>query len=61
LVYTANGGPLTNIKYALMRNSTGAGAGKAICYCTLSATPFTISTGNTLTVSPATTGMFTLA
>lgn len=61
LVFTANGGPLTNIKYALIRNSTGAGAGKVLCFCTLSTAAFTITTGNTLTISPAATGVFTLA
>lgn len=61
LVFTANGGALTNIKYALIRNSTGAGAGKLLCFCTLSTAAFTITTGNTLTISPAATGVFTLA
>lgn len=61
LVFTANGGPLTNIRYALIRNSTGAGAGKVLCFCTLSTAAFTIATGNTLTISPAATGVFTLA
>lgn len=61
LVFTANGGALTNIKYALIRNSTGAGAGKVLCFCTLSTAAFTITTGNTLTISPAATGVFTMA
>ena len=59
LVFT--GGPLNNIKYAAIRNSTGAGAGKLVCFCTLSSTAFTIANGNTLTISPAATGVFTLA
>lgn len=61
LVFTANAGNLTNIKYALIRNSTGAGAGKVLCFCTLSTAAFTIALGNTLTISPAATGVFTLA
>lgn len=61
LVFTANGGNLTNIKYALIRNSTGAGAGKLLCFCTLSTAAFTVTSGNTLTIKPATTGVFTLA
>lgn len=61
LVFTGNAGPLTNIRYALIRNSTGAGAGKVICFCSLSTAAFTIATGNTLTISPAATGVFTLA
>jgi hypothetical protein len=61
LVFTANGGNLTNIKYAVIRNSTGAGAGKVLCFCTLSTAAFTVTTGNTLTIKPAATGVFTLA
>lgn len=61
LVFTANGGNLTNIKYALIRNSTGAGAGKVLCFVTLSTAQFTITSGNTLTIAPAATGVFTLA
>jgi hypothetical protein len=61
LVFTANGANLNNIRYALIRNSTGAGAGKAICFCTLSTAAFTITSPNTLTISPAATGVFTMA
>lgn len=61
LVFTANGASLKNIKYALIRNSTGAGVGNLLCYCTLSTSPFSVTTGNTLTISPAATGVFTLA
>jgi len=61
LVYTANGASLNNIKYCGIRNSTGAGAGKMLCFCTLSSSAFTISNGNTLTITPASTGVFTLA
>lgn len=61
LVFTASGAALNNIKYALLRNSTGAGAGKLLCFVTLSTAAFTIASGNTLTISPAATGVFTLA
>lgn len=60
LIFTANGGNLTNIKYALIRTSSGAGAGKVLCFCTLSASAFTITTGNTLTITPNASGVFTL-
>lgn len=60
-LYTTAGlvisGPLNNIKYAAIKNS----AGKILCYCTLSTAAFSISTGNTLTITPASTGVFTLA
>ena len=61
LVFTASGASLSNIKYALLRNSTGAGAGKVLCYCTLSSTAFTITSGNTLTITPNASGVLTLA
>jgi hypothetical protein len=60
LVFTANGANLNNIKYALIRNSTGAGAGKALCFCTLSTAGFTVTNPNTLTIAPVTAGVFTL-
>lgn len=61
LVFTASGADLKNIKYAVIRTSSGAGAGKILCYCTLSTTVFTITSPNTLTILPAATGIFTLA
>lgn len=61
LVFTASGANLSAIKYAVIRNSTGAGDGKVLCYCTLSTAAFSISTPNTLTLLPAATGVFTLA
>lgn len=60
LVFTANGGNLNNIKYALLRNSTGAGAGKVLCFCSLSTAAFTVNSPNTLTIAPAAAGVFTL-
>jgi len=61
LVYTASGASLTNIKYAVIRNSTGAGAGKLLCRVTLSTAAFTVTSPNTLTISPAAGGIFALA
>lgn len=61
VIYTASGAALNNIKYALIRNSTGAGVGKVVCFCTLSTAAFTIASGNTLTIAPAATGVFTLS
>ena len=60
LAFTASGASLTNIKYAVLRNSTGAGAGRLLCFCQLSSTQFTVTSPNTLTVLPAATGIFTL-
>jgi hypothetical protein len=61
LVFTASGASLSNIKYALIRTSSGAGAGKVLCFCTLSTAAFTITSPNTLTILPPATGVFTLA
>lgn len=61
IIFTASGASLSNIKYAVIRNSTGGGAGKVLCYCTLSTAAFTITSPNTLTILPAATGIFTLA
>ena len=61
LTFTASGSALNNIKYALIRTSSGAGAGKVLMFCTLSTAAFTISSPNTLAVLPASTGLFTLA
>jgi len=60
LAFTASGASLTNIKYAVLRNSTGAGAGRLLCFCQLSSSQFTVTSPNTLTVLPAATGIFTL-
>ncbi len=56
LVFTASGASLSVIKYAVIRNSTGAGAGKVVAFCTLSTAAFSITSPNTLTVVPSTTG-----
>jgi len=61
IVYTASGSALNNIKYLVARNSTGAGAGKVLCFCTLSSSAFTISSPNTLTITPNASGVFTMA
>ncbi len=61
IIFTASGATLANIKYAILRNSTGAGAGRVLCFCTLSSAAFSITSPNTLTIFPASTGVFTLA
>ena len=60
LAFTDSGASLTNIKYAIIRNSTGATAGKLLCFCQLSSSQFTVTSPNTLTILPAATGIFTL-
>jgi hypothetical protein len=60
LAFTASGASLTKIKYEILRNSTGATAGRLLCFCQLSSSQFTVTSPNTLTVLPAATGIFTL-
>lgn len=60
LVFTANGATLLNIRFAVIRNSTGSNAGNLLCYCSLSSAAFSITSPNTLTILPAATGVFTL-
>ena len=60
LAFTASGASLADIKYAILRNSTGAAAGRLLCWCQLSSSQFTVASPNTLTVLPAATGIFTL-
>lgn len=61
LVFTASGSALNQIRFALIRNSTGAGQGKVLCFASLSSAEFNITSPNTLTILPAATGVFTLA
>jgi hypothetical protein len=61
VVFTASGANLNNIRYALIYKSASAGGGPALCYCSLSSAAFTITSPNTLTILPASGGVFTLA
>jgi hypothetical protein len=61
LVFTASNSSLINIRYAVIRTSVSATGGKLLCFCTLTATQFTVTSPNTLTITPdATNGVFTL-
>lgn len=63
-VFTANGGALTNVKFAvIVDDSVGASAGlrPLVCFSQLSTGQFTISTGNTMSIINPATGVFTLA
>lgn len=61
VAFTASGSSLINVRYAVIRNSTGAGAGKVLCYVALSTAQFTVASPNILTVLPHANGIFTLA
>lgn len=56
-IWTATGGNIANIKYAVIKNS----AGQAVCWSKLTTAQFTLTQNNTLTVQFATAGIFTLS
>ena len=61
LVFTASGATLANIRYALIRKSSGSTtSGFPLCYCSLSSANFSITSPNTLSILPAATGVFTM-
>ena len=60
--WSANGGNIANIKFAVIWLSAAATANRlALCYSTLSTSQFTISSGNRLTITPAANGVFELS
>lgn len=62
LVWTATGGAINNIKFAVIwYNGASAGARKLVCRSQLSTSQFNLTQNNTLTITPAATGVFNLA
>jgi hypothetical protein len=55
-VWTATGGNIANIKFAVIKNS----AGKLVCWSRLTTSQFTLTTNNTLTLTMNASGIFTL-
>lgn len=55
-VWTATGGNIANIKFAVIKNS----AGYAVCWSRLTTAQFTLTSANTLTVQINASGVFTL-
>jgi hypothetical protein len=61
-VITAIGSTLDAVRFACIRKSSGAvTSGFVLCYAALSTAAFDVTTGNTLTIQMAATGVFTLA
>lgn len=61
VVWTATGGSLSNVKFAVIfEEGASAGARKLLCYSQLSTAQFTITIGNTLTITPSANGIFEL-
>ena len=59
IVWTAAAGSISNVKFAVIWQSSGV-ADKLVCYSQLSTAQFTITSGNTLTVTPSANGIFEL-
>ena len=61
-VITASASTLSAVRYAVIRKSAGSTtSGLLLCYAALSTAEFNVTTGNTLTIQMAATGVFTLA
>jgi hypothetical protein len=56
VVFSASGGTVTSIQYAVL----GISGGKALGWCKLSMVAFSLTAGNTLTITPNASGIFTL-
>lgn len=62
VVFTATGGTIPNIKFAVIRTSgASAGARHLLCRSQLTASQFTLAIGNTLTLQMNTAGILTLS
>lgn len=59
-LWTATGGNIANVKFGVIHFSAGAASGHLLCWSKLSTAQFTVSSGNTLTVQQAATGIFIL-
>lgn len=59
VVWTAAGGNIGNVKYAVIWQSSGV-ADKLVCYSQLSTAQFNVTSGNTLTITPSANGIFEL-
>ena len=55
-VWTATGGDVSNVKYAIIYQA----GGKLVCWSRLTTSQFTLAQNNTLTVTPSATGIFEL-
>lgn len=61
-IWTATGGAINSIKAAvLFMSGASAGACHLLAYASLTSTAFNVSSGNTLTISMASAGVFVAA
>jgi|TARA_A100000172_G_scaffold79868_2_gene67955 hypothetical protein len=57
VVWTATGGTIANVKYAVIYQA----GGKLVCFSRLTTSQFTLAQDNTLTVTPSASGIFELS
>lgn len=61
IVWTAAGGNISAVKFAVIwTTGASAGARKIMCYSQLSTAQFSVTSGNTLTITPSANGIFEL-
>ena len=60
-VFTASGSAMSNVRFGVIVKSLAATSGYLLVWSALSTAQFDLTTGNTLTVQIAATGVFTLA
>jgi len=61
VVWTATGGNIANVRYAVVAVSAGTSAArKLVCRAALSTAQFNVTDGNTLTITPSANGLFEL-
>jgi len=58
VVWTAAGGSISAVKYAVVWQTGGSGL--LLCYSQLSTAQFSVTSGNTLTITPSANGYFEL-
>jgi len=59
-IYTASGADVTSIMYLIIAASNSSGGNQVLCWSKLSASAFTVSSGNTLTIQVNSAGVFSL-
>jgi hypothetical protein len=60
VVFSASGGTIANIKFAVISNTSGGASGKLLCRSQLTSSQFTLADGNTLTIAMNASGILTL-
>ena len=60
LVFSASGGNIASVQYAVVYNSLSAGGGHVLMWCKLSTAAFNVTSTNTLTITTPANGFFVI-